>query len=125
MLFLIAFAGIVLLVVINFHSIIAGIGHAGKICTPFFAGIIMAFILNMMMVPMEKFLSGKVFKKKKGLAKGFAIALSYLFLIIIITALLAFVIPELAKSISGFVANWGNYAARLGIYANDIQFSNI
>lgn len=110
---MILFAGIVLLGVINFRSIINGFGVAGRICTPFFVGIVMAFILNMLMVPINRFLANRIFKKKKKLAKGISIVLAYLIFIAIIVALLAFVIPELVKSISSFVGNINVYVKQL------------
>ena len=87
---------------------------------PFWIGIIMAFILNMLMVPINNFLAAKIFKKNKKPAKAISIVLSYLIFILIIVALLAFVIPELTNSIATFIGNWGTYIEELQDMINDI-----
>lgn len=118
---LILFAGIVLLMVLNFSSIIGTFGVVGKILAPFFAGIVLAFVLNMIMVPIDAFLKKRIFKKKPGIAKGLAIVFSYIVLIAVVVALLAFVIPELVNSITGFVNNWDSYAEKLKVFAYNLS----
>lgn len=117
---IIAFAGLVLFIVLNAGSISKGISLIGNILMPFWIGIIMAFILNMIMVPIQSFLSGRIFKKNSKPAKPISIVLSYLIFILIIVALLAFVIPELTNSIATFINNWGSYIEELQKMINDI-----
>ena len=62
LLILIAFAGIVLFTVLNFDRIMSLGGTVFGICMPFFIGIILAFVLNMIMVPVERLLTGQVIK---------------------------------------------------------------
>ena len=109
----IAFAGLVLFAVLNYGDIAGVLELITSICMPFFIGIIMAFILNMLMVPIEKFLSQRIFKKNKKPAKGIAIVLSYLILVIIIVAILAFIVPELVNSLSAFISDFGTYVSNL------------
>ena len=117
---IILFAGLVMLAVLNIHSITQGVALVGNILMPFWIGIIMAFILNMLMVPINNFLAAKIFKKNKKPAKAISIVLSYLIFILIIVALLAFVIPELTNSIATFIGNWGTYIEELQDMINDI-----
>ena len=89
---LIAFAGAVLFTVLNFDRVVAVIVNVLGMCTPFFVGIVLAFILNMIMVPTRNFLEKKILKKETKWSKGVSIIISYLVLIAAVVALLAFVV---------------------------------
>lgn len=117
---IIAFAGLVLFAVLNAESISGKLALIWRILMPFWIGIFMAFILNMLMVPIQKFLVRFAFKKNNKPAKPFSIILSYFIFILIIVALLAFVIPELANSIAKFVNNWSTYIEQFQKMVNDI-----
>lgn len=117
---IIAFAGLVLFAVLNAGSISGKLALIGRILMPFWIGIFMAFILNMLMVPIQKFLVRFIFKKNNKPAKPISIILSYFIFILIIVALLAFVIPELANSIAKFVNNWSIYIEQFQKMVNDI-----
>lgn len=117
---IIAFAGLVLFAVLNAGSISGKLALIGRILMPFWIGIFMAFILNMLMVPIQKLLVRFVFKKNNKPAKPISIILSYFIFILIIVALLAFVIPELANSIAKFVNNWSTYIEQFQKMVNDI-----
>lgn len=117
---MIAFAGLVLFAVLNAGSISGKIALIGRILMPFWIGIFMAFILNMLMVPIQKFLVRFIFKKNNKPAKPIAIVLSYLIFVLIIVALLAFVIPELTNSIAAFVSNWDTYIEQFQKMVSDI-----
>lgn len=117
---IIAFAGLVMFAVLNAGSISGKLALIGRILMPFWIGIFMAFILNMLMVPIQKLLVRFVFKKNNKPAKPISIILSYFIFILIIVALLAFVIPELANSIAKFVNNWSTYIEQFQKMVNDI-----
>lgn len=117
---IIAFAGLVMFAVLNAGSISGKLALIGRILMPFWIGIFMAFILNMLMVPIQKLLVRFVFKKNNKPAKPISIILSYFIFILIIVALLAFVIPELANSIAKFVNNWSAYIEQFQKMVNDI-----
>lgn len=117
---IIAFAGLVLFAVLNAGDISKEISLIGKILMPFWIGIFMAFILNMLMVPIQRFLTKRIFKKNCKPAKPISIVLSYLIFVLIIVALLAFVIPELTKSIAAFINNWGTYISQFQKMINDL-----
>lgn len=108
-----AFAGVVLFTVLNFDRVIAVFASIFSMCTPFFVGIVLAFILNMIMVPTRNFLEKKILKKETKWTKGVSILISYLVLIAAIVALLAFVIPELVNSLTTFVGNLSSYFSHL------------
>lgn len=116
----IAFAGLVLFGVLNADSISKEISLIWDILMPFWIGIVMAFVLNMLMVPVQGFLTKRVFRKNSRPAKPISIILSYLIFIFIIVALLAFVIPELTKSIAAFISNWGTYMEQLQKMVNEL-----
>lgn len=117
---IIAFAGLVMFAVLNAGSISGKLALIWRILMPFWIGIFMAFILNMLMVPIQKLLVRFVFKKNNKPAKPISIILSYFIFILIIVALLAFVIPELANSIAKFVNNWSTYIEQFQKMVNDI-----
>lgn len=117
---IIVFAGLVLFAVLNAGNISGKLALIGRILMPFWIGIFMAFILNMLMVPIQKLLVRFVFKKNNKPAKPISIILSYFIFILIIVALLAFVIPELANSIAKFVNNWSTYIEQFQKMVNDI-----
>ena len=117
---IIAFAGLVLFAVLNAGDISKEISLIGKILMPFWIGIFMAFILNMLMVPIQRFLTKRIFKKNCKPAKPISIVISYLIFVLIIVALLAFVIPELTKSIAAFINNWGTYISQFQKMINDL-----
>ena len=117
---IIAFAGLVMFAVLNAGSISGKLALIWRILMPFWIGIFMAFILNILMVPIQKLLVRFVFKKNNKPAKPISIILSYFIFILIIVALLAFVIPELANSIAKFVNNWSTYIEQFQKMVNDI-----
>ena len=73
---IIAFAGLVMFAVLNAGSISGKLALIGRILMPFWIGIFMAFILNMLMVPIQKLLVRFVFKKNNKPAKPISIILS-------------------------------------------------
>ena len=117
---IIAFAGLVMFAVLNAGSISGKLALIWRILMPFWIGIFMAFILNMLMVPIQKLIVRFIFKKNNKPAKPISIILSYFIFILIIVALLAFVIPELANSIAKFVNNWSTYIEQFQKMVNDI-----
>ena len=117
---IIAFAGLVLFAVLNAGGISKEISLIGRILMPFWIGIFMAFILNMLMVPIQRFLAKRIFKKNSKPAKPISIVLSYFIFILVIVALLAFVIPELTKSIAAFINNWGTYISQFQKMINEL-----
>lgn len=62
---IIAFAGLVLFAVLNVAAITGKVALIGRILMPFWIGIFMAFILNMLMVPIQKFLERFVLKEQE------------------------------------------------------------
>lgn len=96
---LIAFAALCLWLVNNINVIGNLIGIIINVLLPFIVGGVLAFILNIPMVKIEKFLF-KIFKKKhKNLVRILSIILSLLFFILILAFILLLLIPELITNI--------------------------
>ncbi|MFM9413613.1 AI-2E family transporter [Peptococcus simiae] len=108
---------LVLLIIIAyavFHAGDVGVsfGKLLNLLTPFIAGAVMAFILN---VPM-RFLEGRVFskiksKKFKKFKRPLAVLLSLIIVILLVTLVSVIVIPQLIDSITLFVSNMPEYFA--------------
>ena len=110
-LMLIMFAGVVLLVVINFWSIIETIERLFSYLNVFFYGLIMAFIIN---IPMS-FIENKITKHLKEdnfiriHKRGIAITLSVLIFVAFVGLMFMFIFPEVFDSILRIISNIGNY----------------
>lgn len=87
-------------------TLAGGLGKFFNILSPFAWGIVLAYVLD---IP-ARFFSQKLFRGKRGLA----IVLSYILLFGVVALLLSLVVPQLAASISSFVAS-------LSTYEEDIQ----
>ena len=77
---IIAFAGLVLFAVLNVAAITGKVALIGRILMPFWIGIFMAFILNMLMVPIQKFLGGLFLKRAGSRRRLFPLCFRILFL---------------------------------------------
>lgn len=108
---------LVLLIIIAyavFHAGDVGVsfGKLLNLLTPFIAGAVMAFILN---VPM-RFLEGRVFsriksKKFKKFKRPLAVLLSLIIVFLLVALVSVIVIPQLIDSITLFVSNMPEYFA--------------
>ena len=83
-----------------------GLGKFFNILSPFAWGIVLAYVLD---IP-TRFFAEKLFHGKRGVA----VVLSYILLFGVVALLLSLVVPQLAASISSFVAS-------LSTYEEDIQ----
>lgn len=77
---IIAFAGLVLFAVLNVAAITGKVALIGRILMPFWIGIFMAFILNMLMVPIRKFLERFILKRVRSRRRLFPLCFRILFL---------------------------------------------
>lgn len=88
------------LAVINFNSVLAGIGTFFQIIFPLLLGAIMAFVLNILMTRIEKVLFPKVKNRFwQGIRRPIAIILSIVTIVAIFTGIVRIVVPELTKSV--------------------------
>lgn len=87
-------------------TLAGGLGKFFSILSPFAWGIVLAYVLD---IP-TRFFAEKLFHGKRGVA----VVLSYILLFGVVALLLSLVVPQLAASISSFVAS-------LSTYEEDIQ----
>ena len=81
--------------------------------TPLLAGFAIAFILNRPCAFFERLYRRALKGKAQKAARGLAAATAYVVLILVITLLLLFVIPELTRSLQTFLGSMDTYAASL------------
>ena len=102
----------------NWPAVRLALADFFSILQPLFMGVALAFIVNMPM----RFLETKVFAKWKdgGAKRGVCLALAYVFVIAVITAMLLLIIPRMVESISSILVNFDGYMRSLSVWADDI-----
>ena len=111
---IITYTVFLILVILNFNSIVEYGRKVLGLFSSFFIGIAIAFILNNPCKSIETFLESKFNFKKRSVLRGISVTITYIIFLIIIVLLIWFVIPQLFESIQGLVSN-------LGIYFNNFQ----
>lgn len=98
---LISFTVILLAIALNFGSVYHAVLGFMSVFTPLFVGIVLAFVLN---VPM-KFLEKKLLKspKCKKFRRPLAIVLTLIFVFGLISLIIALIVPQLTKTVTGIV----------------------
>ena len=86
---------------------------------PILIGLIIAYVLD----PLVKFLEARVFRKvrRRPLARGLSVILTFSLIILLITILLVAMIPQLVSSARLFLENLGGYARSLNRMLNKLQ----
>lgn len=108
------YAAILILLVLNFSSIMGSLWRFISLFESFFIGIAIAFILNTPCMYIERILHRRLFKNGNyRYSRGIAIIISYLLLLVIIAILIMFIIPQLIESVQLFLKNVGNYLNNL------------
>ena len=87
---------------------------------PFFIGFAIAFALNRPCQFFRSFYSRRLGKKGDRLALPLAVVSSYLCVLVIVFALVSFVLPQVAASVSLFATRLEGYVANLQVWANDL-----
>ena len=92
-------------------SIMDFLNRCVNVMSPIIWGIVIAFLMNPIMVRLEKLLNKYVFKKKERprLSRSISVVASCLVFAGIVVGLLWVVIPELLKSISDIIDNFSSY----------------
>lgn len=116
----ITYAALLLFVVVKFDWVSAIIGNTMHILSPFFLGIVLAFVLNKPMEFFKKLFSKKI--KKEGTAKGMAITVSYLLFALIIFLVIWFIVPPLVTNINMFVSKASGYIAKIERWLYDVSY---
>ena len=88
------------------------------ILSPFFIGVILAFVLNKPMALFEKLFS-KIIKKKE-VCRGLSILLCYILLFAVVIGIFMFIVPQLITNIKLFIDSLGLYMKQLEKSVTDI-----
>ena len=122
LLLLFTYAAILLLIVLNFKPIINGLGVFISFFTPFFIGIVIAFVLNEPAMFFEKFLTDKVLKKNRNaLTRALAILIAHIMVLLLLFLLIMFIIPPLIENIRLFSSNVGTYLNNTQDWINQLM----
>lgn len=115
---LVTYACLLLFIVLKFDLVADFFHNVTSILSPFFLGVVLAFILNKPMKFFQGLLSKKI--KKESAAKMLAITLSYVFFFLIIVAIFCFIVPQLVKNINLFISRTTLYIARMEDWLQEI-----
>lgn len=88
--------------------------------TPFFAGILMAYLLYIPCEKIENLLKKSKLKLISKKARGFSIFIVYVIVILLITIAINFIVPVLIESITSFVTNIQGYFENTIIRFNEL-----
>lgn len=116
-LIIITYAFALLFLVMKFDFVAGIVGDVADILSPFFLGIVLAFILNKPMKFFQTLFGKKI--KKEGTAKALAIATSFLLFLLIIFAIFWFIVPQLVTNINLFVSRTTLYIGRIERWLNE------
>lgn len=119
-LWLIAFSIGLVLLVINFRTIIHGIGVFIKLLMPLFLGIAIAFVLNRPYEWFNRLYKNKCKIKPKA-AKPLAIVTVYVLTFGAIVGLFVLIVPELIENIQQFSGNAGFYMSNIQGFINRVM----
>lgn len=84
-----------------------------KILSPFVWGLVITYLLSPLMKVLDKFLRGKKAEKNFKLRRSAAVLVSEIILVIVITALILLIIPQLYSSIETIVTNSPEYISKI------------
>lgn len=119
-----AFAILLYLGLQNVSSVLTGVQAVAGMLSPFFIGICLSFVLNVPLIFFEeklfRFLNRKKLKLWEKLRRPICVILTIIFFLGIITALVAFVLPQLGDSIDKLVKNLPGYTAQLTHFCNNV-----
>ena len=107
----ITYAAFLLFVVVEFKLVRGIVSNTMHILSPFFLGVVLAFMLNKPMEFFRKLFGKKI--KNDGTAKGLAITLAYIMFALIIFLIIWFIVPTLVTNINMFVSKTGIYIAKM------------
>lgn len=109
---LIVITGLIVWAIMNEGMIFSALGTILKLVSPFFYGCMIAFVLNVLMRPIEKKLAFKLSEGKhtRKLIRPLSIVICVLFLLGLFTAIVCLVVPGVIESVSNFVASVPRYA---------------
>ena len=117
--------GIVLYLTLSHLGVLAGAGsYIMAVLRPVIIGVVMAYVINLLMRPMEtKWLVG-LWRHSPRLARGkrgICIVLSILGVLAIITALCVFILPQVGDSLLSLANNIPGYLVDAGDFFNELE----
>ncbi len=127
---LIAYAAVLILVVINFGPIMQALGRFVGLFKSLFIGIAIAFILHKPCQYIERIMRNTVLKNcKPAIIRGLAVLKTYFLAMLVIVILMLFIIPQLIESVRLFASNIGSYLENtqgmLNQAANLLQITHV
>ncbi|KUG05130.1 permease [hydrocarbon metagenome] len=106
----IAYAAVLILVVLNFSHIIHSMIWFVSLFKPLLVGIAIAFILHKPCIFIEGYMRETVLKNSNpGLRRGLAVVITYFLALILLIVIILFIVPQLIDSIRLFISNLGTY----------------
>lgn len=118
---LITYAGVLLLVVLNIGSIVDGLGWLGSLFQPLLIGIAIAFILHKPCQKIEQIIGKTLLAKgKPGLRRGVAVVFTYVVALLVLFVLILFIVPQFIDSIHLFASNIGSYLLNIQGLVNQV-----
>lgn len=98
------FVALVILIIYNWAQVIAGVGVFWNVIFPVVLGGMMAYVLNLLMIQLEKRLFPKTDKKwLQHTRRPLAIILSLLIISLVVAGIIGLVVPQLVSAISTLV----------------------
>lgn len=115
--FLLTYAVILIVALLNMNTTMSFIGWLLAMFTPFFIGLCIAFILNIIVMQLENrvfaFLNKPKYKLWPRVRRMTCLVLAILFVLLIIAALLFFIVPQLISSFEMLARNIPSYVTYL------------
>ena len=107
---LITYAVVLVAVIVKLDAVAGWLGGVLNAFRPLVIGAAIAFILNRPCAFFARLYGRALPGRAKGAARPLAAATAYLIVVVLITALVALVVPELTHSIEMFIGNLNTYA---------------
>ena len=107
---LITYAVVLVAVIVKLDAVAGWLGGVLNAFQPLIIGAVIAFILNRPCAFFARLYERALPDRAKGAARPLAAATAYLIVAVLITALVALVVPELTHSIEMFIGNLNTYA---------------
>lgn len=108
--FLITYAIVLIVALLNMNATMSFLGWVFAILNPFIIGLVIAFVINIIMTKLEsnvfRFLDKPKFKLWRKMKRGVCLGLSFLLIILVFTALIFFIGPQLARKCAGAVRQY-------------------
>ncbi|MGI5888831.1 MAG: AI-2E family transporter [Oscillospiraceae bacterium] len=97
----------VYLILRNLGTVWSALGDVYKVISPFLGGIVLAYFLNLLLVPIENHVMKWI--KKPSRRHGWSVFVTILVILLVLAALIYMLIPQLIDSFSMLVSNMSSY----------------